>query len=251
MSKRRSTSSPRLNATRTQQSTPPPAKQTGASARRPVRAQRPRNLRRWALPAFLGLAGLAVATILYVGATTAPAQGGGAAVRPVLGLATAPVVIREYGDFQCPSCRAFNRTVEPQIRTAYIDTGKARLEWHDFAWIGGESRDAANAARCAGDQDKFWQYHDLLYQSQGGENSGTFSKDRLKVFGSTLGLDAVAFNACIDGGNHAGAVQADFANVSAQGFNGTPTFVIGTQRIVGAQPFSVFQAAIDAALASR
>ena len=129
------------------------------------------------------------------------------------------VLIRESGDFQCPSCRAFFRSIEPQIRAAYIAPGKARLEWHDFAWIGPESRDAANAARCAGDQGKFWPYHDLLYQNQGGENSGTFTKDRLKSFGGSLGLDAAAFNACVDGGRHAGAVQADFSDVTAQGFN--------------------------------
>ena len=141
--------------------------------------------------------------------------------------------------------------MEPQVRAAYIDTGKARLEWHDFAWIGGESRDAANAARCAADQGKFWVYHDLLYQNQGGENSGTFTMDRLKAFGAGLGVDTAAFGTCVDAGSHAGAVQADFADVSAQGFTGTPTFVIGTRRIVGAQPFQVFQAAIDAALAGQ
>lgn len=94
-------------------------------------------------------------------------------------------------------------------------------------------------------------YHDLLYQNQGGENSGAFAKDRLKALGGRLELNGTVFNACIDAGRHAGAVQADFASVSAQGFNGTPTFIIGTQRIVGAQPFAVFQAAIDTALASR
>ncbi len=201
-------------------------------------------------PGFLAVAALAVIGILYTGATSSPAQSAVTEQRPVLGQANAPVVIREYADFQCPSCRAFFNSIEPQIRAAYIDTGKVRLEWHDFAWIGAESRDAANAARCAGDAGQFWPYHDLLYQNQGGENIGAFSKDRLKAFGGRLGLDAAVFNACVDGGRHAGAVQSDFASVSAQGFNGTPTFIIGTRRIVGAQPFAVFQAAIDAALAS-
>lgn len=226
------------------------------SPRRPAtrltsgRERPPGGLRRWILPGFLAAAALATVGILYVAATSTPPV----AVkeqRPVLGQAGAPVVIREYGDFQCPSCGAFFRSIEPQIRAAYIDPGKVRLEWHDFAWIGAESRDAANAARCAGDQGRFWDYHDLLYRNQGGENVGAFSKDRLKSFGASLGLDAATFNACVDGGYHQGAVQADFADVSAQGFNGTPTFVIGNQRIVGAQPFAVFQAAIDAALAAR
>ena len=207
------------------------------------------GLRRLVLPGFLVAAVLAAGFIVYVGATSTPSVAANE-LRPVLGQASAPVVIREYGDFQCPSCGAFARSIEPQIKAAYLDTGKARLEWHDFAWIGAESKDAANAARCAGDQGKFWQYHDLLYQSQAGENAGAFAKDRLKRFGASLGLDAATFGACVDGGSHLGAVEADFADVSAQGFNGTPTFVIGTQRIVGAQPFAVFQAAIDAALAT-
>jgi protein-disulfide isomerase len=202
------------------------------------------------MPGFLAAAALAAAGILYVAATSTPPV----AVkerRPVLGQATATVVIREYGDFQCPSCGAFARLIEPQIRATYVEPGRVRLEWHDFPWIGEESRDAANAARCAGDQGRFWEYHDLLYRNQGGENVGAFSKDRLKSFGASLGLDAATFNACVDGGYHRGAVQADFADAVAQGLNGTPTFVIGNQRIVGAQPFEVFQAAIDAALAAN
>ncbi len=170
--------------------------------------------------------------------------------RPVLGRAAAPVAIHEYGDFQCPSCGAFARSIEPQVRAAYIDTGKARLVWHDFAWIGAESRDAANPARCAGDQGKFWDYHDLLYANQSGENAGAFSKDRLKGFGDALGLEPTAFQACVDADRYGAAVQADFGDVRQKGFNGTPTFVTGNQRIVGAQPFEVFAAA-DAGLAKQ
>ena len=240
-------------------STPPASKPPGspaarAKARRATTPSQPgQRFRRWAIPGLLAAAALiAVGVLAFGGAATASdPPGGSASVRPVLGRAQAPVLIREYGDFQCPSCGAFARLIEPQIRAAYIDTGKVRLEWHDFAWIGRESRDAANAARCAGDQGKFWEYHDLLYRSQSGENQGAFSKDRLKSFGAGLGLETATFGACIDSGSHLGAVQADFADVSSKGFNGTPTFVIGTQRIVGAQPFEVFQAAIEAALATK
>jgi protein-disulfide isomerase len=209
-------------------------------------------LRTWALP---GLVGAVVLTIVALGAfgggSAVDAAGSATSPRPVLGDAAAPVVIREYADFQCPSCGAFARLIEPQIRAAYIDTGKVRLEWHDFAWIGPESRDAANAARCAGDQGRFWEFHDLLYASQAGENQGAFAKDRLKAFGADLGLDAVAFDACVDGDTHRGAIEADLADVRASGFNATPTFLVGEQRIVGAQPFEVFRAAIDAQLASE
>jgi protein-disulfide isomerase len=122
------------------------------------------------------------------------------------------------------------------------------MEWHDFPWIGQESRDAANAARCAGDQGKFWEFHDLLYRNQAGENSGAFSRDRLKALGATLGLEPGAFGGCVDSGTHGGAVQADFATTHSLGMNGTPTFIIGGQRIVGAQPFEAFASLIDAQL---
>ncbi|MCI0346643.1 MAG: DsbA family protein [Chloroflexi bacterium] len=208
------------------------------------------TVRPWILPSVFGAAALAAIFILVGAISSAPAAGPRLAP-PVLGDAAAPVVIQEYGDFQCPSCGAFFRAIEPQVRDAYITPGRARLEWHDFAWIGQESRDAANAARCAQVQGGFWEYHDLLYARQVGENSGAFAKVRLKGFGQELGLDAAAFDACVDGGTYAAAVQADFAEVRSRGFTGTPTFIIGARRIVGAQPFEVFAAAIEAELAGR
>lgn len=209
------------------------------------------GLRPWILPSVLGAAVLGAILILVGGPRSSSPATGPRLAPPVLGDAAAPVVIREYGDFQCPSCGAFFRAIEPQIRDAYIETGKARLEWHDFAWIGPESRDAANAARCAQVQGHFWEYHDLLYARQAGENTGAFSKDRLKAFGQELGLDTVTFDACVDSDNYAGAVQADFGEVRSLGFTGTPTFVIGSRRVVGAQAFEVFAAAIEAELAGR
>lgn len=220
--------------------------------RRPARPRRPvtGRARAWILPGLLGAAVLAAALVLVGTGSSAPPAGAPAS-RPVLGSAAAPILIQEYGDFQCPSCGAFARSIAPQIRQRYIDPGIVRLEWHDFAWIGTESRDAANAARCAGAQGRFWEYHDLLYSRQGGENRGAFSKDRLKRFGTELGLDRAAFEACVDGGHYVAAVQADTAQVRSLGMTGTPTFLVGSRRIVGAQPFAVFAAAIDAELARR
>lgn len=222
------------------------------TAKRETRIERrsPRDIaRRLVLPSFVVISVLAIAGIFALSGgfsgKTGPAV---AAARPVLGQATAPIAIDEYGDFQCPSCGSFARLVEPKIRSTYIDTGKARLIWHDFAWIGAESRDAANAARCAGDQSRFWEFHDLLYSSQNGENQGAFSSERLKAMGVSLHLDATRFDACIDAGTYAPAVAADFADVRSQGFNGTPTFLIGNQRLVGAQPFEVFANLIDGQL---
>lgn len=225
--------------------------QRQASDERPRRpradTRRSRGIRPFVMPAIFLVAALAGIGALAVTVLGAPTAANFAAIRPVLGDPAAPVVIQEYGDFQCPSCGAFARSVEPRLRASYIDTGIARLEWHDFAWIGQESRDAANAARCAGDAGRFWEFHDLLYGNQAGENAGAFSRDRLKAFGDGLGLDPATFHACVDGNSHADAVQADFGDVRQNGFNGTPTFLIGSRRIVGAQPFEVFAAAIEAA----
>ena len=244
-----------IKRTRTRQPSTdgPPTPQTSRPRprRQDQRTSQPSRLRTWALPSVFLVAGLSAIAIFALAVTSPAGAGDVKAKRPVLGNATAPVLIQEYGDFQCPSCGAFARSIEPQIRAAYIDAGLARLAWYDFAWFGQESRDAANAARCAGDQGQFWEFHDTLFQNQAGENAGAFSKDRLKGFGDALGLEPTAFHACVDADRYGAAVQADFAEVRRNGFNGTPTFVIGDQRIVGAQPFEVFAAAIDAALANQ
>ncbi len=198
----------------------------------------------------MGLAGLAAVAIVVAGVRAVSAQPVHAP-RPALGAASAPVTIVEYADYQCPFCATWAKTIEPQIKQTYIDTGKVRLEWHDMAWMGDESRDAANAARCAGDQGQFWAYHDLLFASQAGQNTGAFSKERLKAFGRQLGLNTAAFDACVDSDRYGDAVQADFAEATRLGITGTPAFFINGQRIDGAQPYATFQAAIQAALAGQ
>lgn len=208
---------------------------------------RRKRLRAWALPGVLLIA--VIAGIAFTVATRKPAPPARAEPAPVRGAATAPVVLTEWGDFQCPSCGAFARQVEPELQRRYIDTGKLRLEWRDFAWYGAESDWAANAARCAGDQGKFWEYHDYLFDHQGGTNSGAFAKSHLKTFARAVGLETAAFDACVDQDTHLGAVFADEARVRELGLRGTPTlFVNGNQ--VSPSPQELF-AAIEAALAGN
>src|SRR3990167_3005650 len=88
----------------------------------------------------------------------------------VLGDQNAPVTIIEYGDYQCPFCGKFFKETEPTLRENYIKTGKVKFVYRDFAFLGQESLWAANAAQCAGEQGKFWEYHDYLYGNQNGEN---------------------------------------------------------------------------------
>jgi protein-disulfide isomerase len=100
----------------------------------------------------------------------------------------APVTVIEYSDFQCPFCGKFFRETEQTLIDSYIKEGKIRFVHRDFAFLGNESMVAAVAARCAGDQGKFWEYHDYLYSHQNGENQGNFSNINLKSFAVSLGL---------------------------------------------------------------
>ena len=146
-----------------------------------------------------------------------------------LGNADAKHTIDLYADFQCPVCRDFTVDTEPQIVATYIQTGMAKLVFHDDLVIDGntggtESLDAANAAHCAADQGKFWVMHDWLYANQYGEGSGAFTKDRLKAIGKMVGLaDVTRFNTCVDQDTHDVEIQAE--KIPA-GVTGTPTMVI-------------------------
>jgi protein-disulfide isomerase len=113
--------------------------------------------------------------------------------------------------------------VEPTIKQRYIDTGQVKLVWHDFPWIGEESRTAAQAARCARAQgnDRFWQYHDYLYHHQRGENAGQFAAANLKAFAAELGLDGPRFNACLDAGQDLPALRQAVQDGRAQGITAT------------------------------
>jgi protein-disulfide isomerase len=140
--------------------------------------------------------------------------------------------------------------VEPQLKQTYIEPGKVKLVWHDFTWIGEESRTAAQAARCAGDQGEFWAYHDYLYTHQRGENAGQFSTQNLKSFAAAIeGLDTAAFNACLDSGRDLGAIRQAFEQGRAQGIVATPYFLIDGQPRAGLPSPTQFAALLDAELA--
>jgi protein-disulfide isomerase len=122
-----------------------------------------------------------------------------------------------------------------------------RFGYFNFAFLGPESQWAAEAAECAGDQDKFWEYHDYLFSHQNGENQGAFSKDNLKGFAADMGLDTKAFNTCLDSGKYTQFVQ-DQANIAQQlGVSSTPTFALNGQP-VGSVSFDEFKQKIDALL---
>jgi len=168
-----------------------------------------------------------------------------------MGNPNAPVKIVEYADFQCPYCKNFYTDTEEQIIEAYIKTGKVYFEYFSFAnFIGEESARAAEAAYCAGDQGKFWEMHDIIYTNQGAERSGALRDDRLRAFAERIELDTNTFSACFNNGKYKSKVTQDGVNAQQAGVASTPSFLVNGTLIKGAQPFSVFQQTIDAALAA-
>lgn len=177
-----------------------------------------------------------------------------------LGNPAAKAVIVEFGDFQCPFCGKFFRETESQLIDKYVKTGKARFVYKHFAFLGQESFWSAEAAECAKDQGKFWQYHDYLYsylwdnyysKNQNGENVGVFSKDNLKKFAGTLGLNVGEFSQCLDSGKYTKKVQADVEVGRKSGVSGTPSLFVNGKILVGAQPLSAFDDAIGEILNKR
>jgi protein-disulfide isomerase len=165
------------------------------------------------------------------------------AVGPSRGPGDAPVVIVEFSDFQCPYCR----TVVPTVKQV-LERNPSTVRWvfRDFpiATIHPTAPKAHEAARCAGAQGKFWEYHDLLFERPARQTDAL-----LKGYADELKLDATAFAACLDGGKFAAAVQADLEEGTDLGVTGTPTFYINGRMLVGAQPAAAFQRIIDAELA--
>jgi protein-disulfide isomerase len=180
---------------------------------------------------------------------TIPAQG------RTLGDPKAPVTIDLYGDFRCSACFAFTEGgTAAAINDQLIATGKANLVWHDFTVIdlvdkAHASRDAANAAWCAADQNKFWVMHDWLYVNQSPtESPDAFTTDRLLTIGNYAGLDMSAFTPCVVSGRHDAAIAAELASLPASvAQHGTPAVLVN-RKLVDAS-FESVQAAVAAAAA--
>jgi protein-disulfide isomerase len=174
----------------------------------------------------------------------------------VCGQDSAPVKIVELSDYQCPYCKRFVDGTEPGVETEYIQKGLVQLEFHYFAITGGnappdenEATLAAEAAECANDQGRFWEYHYKLYAEQSGENRGAFLPDRLKQFATDLGLDRGEFDACLDSHKHIGLVEELRDQAAATGAQGTPSFLINGELVFGYQSFDKFRQHIEEALA--
>jgi protein-disulfide isomerase len=173
-----------------------------------------------------------------------------------MGDPNAPVKIVEYSDFQCPYCKQFADTTEQALIDNFIATGKVFFTYHSMGNFvsqnigrgGTESRDAAEAAYCARDQGKFWEMKDILFANSLGEDEGYFAMPRLEKMAEAIGLDLAQFKDCMKSNTFLDQVEQELADGLAAGITGTPSFLINGELIVGAQPLSVFQEKINAAL---
>lgn len=166
---------------------------------------------------------------------------------PTKGPEDAPVVLVEFSDFQCVYCRKFWQETLPRIEDGYIRSGKVRFVYRHLAILGQGSVLAAQAAACAHDQGKFWEYHDALF---GNTSPLGYTAVRLKRYAGQVGLEEQSFSGCLDSGKHAERVEAETILGRKMGASGTPAFLINGQLLIGAYPFEVFQQALDATLAT-
>ena len=173
---------------------------------------------------------------------------------PPLGSESAPITIVEFGDYQCEACYHWFHNTRSTLIDNYIETGKAKLVFVDLPFLGRDSPIAAQASYCAEDQGKYWKYHSMLYNFQeGAPDSGWADRDRLNSFAFTLNMNMDEFNDCMDSSKYKIRVKANYNEAVKQGAQATPTFIIisqngTTEKLSGAQPYSVFAAAIESML---
>ena len=171
----------------------------------------------------------------------------------IMGDPNAPITITEFSDYRCSHCGAFVLETEPSLVKDYIETGKVKFVYRSMGGRSGEpSLLGAEASYCAGEENKFWEYHDILFANQG----ASLDMKNFMTWAETVGLDTDAFRKCMDERRYQARADQDEQDGTALGVQGTPTFLLTynvggeekTRVIQGAQPYESFQGEIDAAL---
>ena len=232
------------------------------SKREEIRARRKRERTRQRLTTILIVSGIALILVgLLILPNLTPVSGIQGILphqRPMtkgtsMGDPAAPVVLEVFEDFQCSACRRFAETVEEDLIQDYIEPGHVQLVFRQYPFLGRESVSAAHASLCAADQDRFWDYHDILYANQTGENVGAYTDRRLEAYAETLGLELKSFSTCMDEGIHDETIREEFQRGADMGVTGTPAiFLNGTQISPGFVPaYPDLSAAIQQMLAEQ
>lgn len=162
----------------------------------------------------------------------------------------APVKIVEFTDFQCPYCARYVEQTLPGLLENYVESGQVYYQLKDFPLddLHPQARAAAAAARCAGEQDAYWEMHDELFATQSTWGEAAESQDAFVELASGLGLDTESFSACLGSGRYDDAIATNVAEGKALGVQGTPSFFVDGFPIRGAQPLELFDYAIGLAL---
>ena len=167
---------------------------------------------------------------------------------PILGDLKAPVTLIEFTDYECPFCKKFYKNALPKLKKQYIDTGKLRLVVRDFPLpFHKNARPAANAAHCAGEQDKFWPMHDALYEGN------KMNAEDIESHATKIGLEFDSFQSCLNSKRYKKYIDNDMKEAQIAGIRGTPAFILGktTDNLVsgefisGARDFNFYKSRID------
>ena len=178
---------------------------------------------------------------------------------PVIGNPNAPITIIEFSDFQCPFCARFHIQTLPLILEQYVETGKVKFVYRDFPIQSSHpnAMPAAAASECAHEQNKFWQYHDMLFENQRTWSKMDFTSaiTVFKEYATELELNQEQFNVCLDSGKYVNEINNDLTDGKNYKITGTPGFFIGNEKtgfvkVTGAQSFEVFQGIIESQLNS-
>lgn len=222
----------------------------------PKEQQKKERQNPYVIPLAIVLAGVLIAGAIFFRQPTEPIQGntetqsGEVSVElegwASLGDPDAPVVMVEYADFACPFCTRFSQETLPLIKRDYIDEGKVFYVYKDFISVGGDR--AAEAAHCAGEQDKYWEYHDLLFERSSEDRQQWSDSQVHEGYAQELGLDSGALVGCFEDRRFQDKVSESHNEARQNAARGTPYFLVNNRPVSGAQPYSTFQRIINSAL---
>ena len=169
-----------------------------------------------------------------------------------LGDSTAPVMITEYADFECPACQTFDVVQFPDVRRQLIDTGKLRWRYRDFPLdnVHPFARVVAHAAACVNDQGRYWEFHSLLYQGQATWSRQSDPSSSFRDYAKQVGADVTAYDACMKSAKYAGRIQASYDEGIRAGVSSTPSFVIGGKLYEGVQMSDAIKKVVDSLAAA-
>lgn len=172
-----------------------------------------------------------------------------------IGNRNAKVTIVEYADYKCPKCGDFHQKAGKELRSKYVETGQAKIEFRPFPLFGEDAGLALYGSYCANEQGKFTQYHDSVFSYMwenyfksgnfAAENEQTLTANVLSGIASSAGIDITAFSTCLAGNTHKTAYDQAVQLAASDSVTGTPTFIIGSEKIVGPQPFNIFKVLLD------